>query len=75
MNLHRLCRNSTNETTPLYKIKVGSPVYLFNASQNYSIDEEAHLRGEINPNTGMVILISHTGKKIEFEDFRCVIVK
>jgi hypothetical protein len=78
MNLNRLCKNTVIETTPLYKIKVGSPVYLFTTikdEEHYALDDEAHLRGKINPSTGKVILIDHEGKKVEFEEFRCVVVK
>lgn len=76
MDLLKLGRNTIYNTVPFYKLKVGTPVYLFRTkdNQHFELDEGASLISEIFPDTNKVVVVYSNGKKQDYLYKNCAVI-
>lgn len=76
MDLLKLSRNTIYNTVPFYKLKVGTPVYLFqtNDGKHYELDESASLISNMNPKTGEVLIVYANEKKGKYTYKNCAVI-
>jgi hypothetical protein len=72
MDLLKLGRNTKFNTVPFYKLKIGTPVYLWDSA--LEIDDVASLFVDRGPEVGEVTVMYSSGKKVKYLDKNTVVI-